>query len=129
MSKHQKEYRVTYLGGNIKYPFEQEGTLTLTSKIVLFESPDSDLIPMKIPIDKIEDAKIVTEKEISALRVFLIGPVLGTLFKKTNKAFEIDFRDSHGILQHPIFQFKDLDDFGIEDLETVLYYYRKGKKG
>lgn len=115
-----------YLGGNIEYPCEQEGTLIITTETVIFEAPNFDLIPMKIPIDKIEDAKVVTEKEISALRVFLFGAVFGTLFKKTSKAFEIDFRDSHGILQHLIFQFED--NFDIENLEMLLYNYRKNKK-
>jgi hypothetical protein len=78
---------------------------------------------IEILIDKIKDARFATEEDISALRVWLVGPVLGTLWRERHKILVIDFEDEFGIVQHLAFEGNDMEE-AIEE----LYEIRKAGK-
>ena len=78
---------------------------------------------IEILIDKIKDVRLATEEDISALRVWLVGPVLGTALTEKHKILIIDFEDEFGIVQHSTFEAKD-----IEDAVEELYEIRKARK-
>jgi hypothetical protein len=52
----------------------------------------------------VEAVNVVREREITALRTFLIGPVLAAAFKKENRILNVGFRDKLGLLQMPSFK-------------------------
>lgn len=78
---------------------------------------------IEILVDKIKDARFATEEDMNALRVWLVGPVLGTLWTEKHKILVIDFEDEFGIVQHLAFEGNDVDE-AIEE----LYEIRKARK-
>ena len=100
------------------------GKLMLVENKVIFETYGDHEGKMEIPIAKIKDARFAVEKDISALRVWLVGPVLGTFWKKKLNILLIDFEDEFGILQHLVFQGRS----DIENAEKELYDLRKVEK-
>jgi hypothetical protein len=112
------EYSMKYLG-----QYEAKGMLLLYPDKVVF-SPEEDYDEkIEIPISKIVDVRFATEKDISALRVWLVGPVLGTLWKKHHKMLTIDVADEFGIIQHFVFEGE-----GVEEIVDELYDIRKRRK-
>lgn len=112
------EYEVKFLGH-----YEAKGTLSLHPDTVTF-LPEMDYLgKIEIPVAKITDARFATEKDISALRVWLVGPVLGTLWKQYHTMLTIDAEDEFGILQHFVFEGKR-----VEEIMDELYEIRKRKK-
>ena len=89
------EYDVRFLGRP-----EMRGILLLCPDKVVFSPEEEHAEKIELPVAKITDARFATEKDISALRVFLVGPVLGTLFKTEHKILVVDFEDEFGIVQH-----------------------------
>jgi len=77
----------------------------------------------EILVDNIKDARFAKEEDITALRVWLVGPVLGTLWKEQHRILIVDFEDEFGIVQHLVFEGEDLE----EALEE-LYEIRKTRK-
>jgi hypothetical protein len=51
--------------------------------------------------DTIEALQVLEEREITALRTYLIGPTLAALFKKRTLILDIGFSDSLGLQQNP----------------------------
>jgi hypothetical protein len=119
MGEHDvSEYDVKYLG-----QYEAKGILLLYPERVVF-SPEEDYDEkIEIPVAKIVDARFATEKDISALRVWLVGPVLGILWKKHHKMLTIDADDEFGIIQHFVFEGE-----GVEEIVEELYDIRKRSK-
>lgn len=112
------EYDVKYLG-----QYETKGTLLLYPDKVVF-SPEEDYYEkIEIPVAKITDARFATENDISALRVWLVGPVLGTVWKKHHKLLTIDVEDEFEIIQHFVFE-----GDGVEEIVEELYDIRKRRK-
>jgi hypothetical protein len=62
--------------------------------------------------DAIEVLIVTAEREITALRTFVLGAVLAAAFKKETKVLVIGFRDGFGLLQMPSFKMGELE---IED--------------
>jgi hypothetical protein len=98
------------------------GKLSLSPDKLVFE-PDwlSHSETKEIPVAKIKDVRFATEKDISALRVWLVGPVFGTLWKETHRIILVDFEDKSGIIRHAIFKGGD----NIEEAEQQLYTMMK----
>jgi hypothetical protein len=71
---------------------------------VVFETYGEHEGRLEIPIAKVKDVRFATEKDISALRVWLVGPVLGAFWKKKHNILLIDFEDEFGIIQHLAFE-------------------------
>ena len=91
---------------------------------VVFEPYRGSEGRVEIPVAKIRDVRFATEKEVRALRVLLMKPVLGKKKKKKHKMLLIDFEDEFGIMQHLTFEGgKD-----IEHAEKELYDLRKAEK-
>lgn len=59
---------------------------------------------LEFPYTRIEVLNVSQEREITALRTFLIGPVLAAAFKKGTLLPTIGFRDDKGLLQLPMFR-------------------------
>ena len=114
------EYDVTYLS-----PYEIEGKLLLFPDKVVFEPKEEEAEEIEIPISKIKDARLATEKDISALRVWLFGPVLGVFLKKKHNLLVIDCEDELGILKHLTFEGDGMEE-AVEDLYDIR---RKEKTG
>jgi len=80
---------------------------------------------IEIPVDRIRDARLAAEKDISGLRVFLLGPVLGVLAKRTRRVLIIDCEDELGIMRHLAFEGDEMD-VAVEELYDIR---RKEKMG
>jgi hypothetical protein len=120
-SQKMSEYNVKRL---IPPEFEIKGKLLPNKNKVVFEPDEEYAERIEIPIDKIKDVRFATEKDISALRVWLVGPVLGALWKKEHRILVIDVEDEYGIVQHLTFE----GDNEIVDAERELYDIRKADK-
>jgi len=99
------------------------GKLLAIENKVVFETYYEHEGRLEIPVAKIKDVRFATEKDISALRVWLVGPVFGVFWKKTHRILLIDFEDEFGIIRHLTFEGKD--DF--ENVEKELYELRKAE--
>ena len=121
-SGHRVEFDVKYLGS-----LEIKGKMLLFPEKVVFEPKEVYFKDRKIELmlSKIKDVRFSTEKEISALRVFLLGATLGSLFKKKHNFLTIDYEDEFGIIQHPIFEGDDMETV-IEELNELRKNYKKG---
>jgi hypothetical protein len=114
------EYDVKYL-----WHCEIKGKLLLFLDKVVFEPNEEEEEEIEIPVSKIKDARLATEKDISALRVFLLGPVWGVFFKKEHKLLIIDVEDELGIIKHLAFEGDGMEE-AVEDLYDIR---RKEKMG
>ena len=59
---------------------------------------------LEFPYSRVEVLNVNHEREITALRTFLIGPVLAAAFKKGTLLLTLGFRDGMGLLQLPTFR-------------------------
>jgi hypothetical protein len=112
------EYDVKYLGH-----FETEGILLLYPDSVVFSPKEDYDEKIEIPVAKIKDVRFASENDISALRVWLVGPVLGTAWKKHHNMLTIDVEDEFEIIQHFVFE-----GDGVEEIVEELYDVRKRSK-
>jgi hypothetical protein len=101
--------------------FEIKGRLLLHKEKVVFEPDEEYAERVEISVNKIKDVRLATEKDISALRVWLVGPVFGALWKKEHRILVIDVEDEYGIVEHLTFE----GDNYIGDAERELYDIRK----
>jgi DNA-directed RNA polymerase subunit RPC12/RpoP len=86
------------------YVFEDR-LLTLFRRVG-FEADD---IRVTVNFDSIESLSVLQEREVTALRTFLVGPVLAAWLKKKTRILAIGFRDELGLIQTPNFKMVDLD--------------------
>jgi len=100
------------------------GKLIATKNKVIFETYGEHEGKLEIPVAKIRDVRFATEKDISALRVWLVGPVFGGLWKKKHNILLVDFEDEFGIIQHLTFEGRS----DIVNAEKELYDMRKAEK-
>jgi len=112
------KYDVKYLGGHAAFPKDTDGNLCIyaepESKVVF----ESKKVNMEIPFNITKDSKILTEKEVRARRVLLLG-VMGFAWKKKHKMLVIDFEDKLGGTQSPVFESGNIDQ-----ISTTLYNLR-----
>ena len=117
------EYDVAHLDN---YGNSTKGKLMLFSDRVVFEPTEEDEAEkIEIPVPKIRDARFATEKDISALRVFLLGPTLGVFLKKQHKLLIVDCEDELGIIKHLAFEGEWME----EAVENLYDIRRKEKMG
>ena len=98
------KYKVRYVGGHIMFREQAKGTLSIFSapeSKVLFESLR---IRMDIPIEKIRDVRITSEKYLDPGMAMLIG-VAALLVEVHHKVLMIHFEDEAGISHTPMFEF------------------------
>jgi hypothetical protein len=100
------------------------GKLFSVDNKVVFETYGEHEGRLEIPIARVTDVRFATEKDISALRVWLVGPVLGTFWKKKRNILLFDFEDEFGIIQHLAFEGRN----DLENAEKELYQMRKTEK-
>ena len=117
------KYKAKYFGGHVAFVKETDGVLHLysepESKIVF----TSNTATFEIPFGKIKDSKIATEKELSLLRIALMG-LAGLALKKKTKFLVITYEDAIGGIQNPVFK-PDL----IEEFSSDLYRLRLKSAG
>jgi hypothetical protein len=111
----KREFDVKSLGST-----EVEGKLCLLPERVVFEPNEVYFKDkrLEIAVSKIKDVRFATEKDISALRVFLLGATLGVFFKKKQRMLTIDYEDEFEIIQHPIFEGADME-IAIRELNEI----------
>jgi hypothetical protein len=114
------DYDATYLG---RYGIAVKGKLLLFSDRVVFEPVEEEGEKIEIPVSKIRDARLATDKDISALRVWLLGPALGAYFKTERRLLIIDTEDELGIMKHLVFE-----GDGMEEAAEALYEIRRREK-
>ena len=120
-----KQYEILYIDG-LKDMWGSSGTLSiLPDSILIFL--DHYRFEQAIPYNAIEVLNVLQERDITALRTFLLGPVLAAAFKKKSRIITIGFRDELGLLQLP--SFKTTSDLAIEDcyksIVTLLKVFRQ----
>jgi hypothetical protein len=100
------------------------GKLLAIENKVVFETYGEHEGRLEIPVAKVKDVRFATEKDVSALRVWLLGPAFGVFWKKKHKILLIDFEDEFGIIQHLTFEGGN----DLENAEKELYDMRKAEK-
>ena len=100
------------------------GKLLAIENKVVFETYGEHEGRLEIPVAKVKDVRFATEKDVSALRVWLLGPAGGVFWKKKHKMLLIDFEDEFGIIQHLTFEGGN----DLENAEKELYDMRKAEK-
>jgi hypothetical protein len=120
-----KRFNVKHLGSA-----ETEGRLLVFNEKIVFEPKDLTFSyrRLEMEVGKIKDVRFTTEKEVSALRVFLLGPTLGVLFKSQHHMLTIDYEDELGITQHPIFEDADMES-AIEEINEIRRNAKLKTKG
>ena len=106
------------------YSFQISGKLMLSAEKVVFEPKEVYFKDKKIEIavSRIKDVRFTTEKDISALRVWLLGATLGILNPVKRNMLTIDYEGESGIIEHLIFEGKDVET-ALEELNE----FRKAK--
>ena len=121
-SGHRYEFNAKYLGS-----LEINGKMKLFPEKVVFEPKEVYFKDrkMEFKLSKIKDVRFATEKEISALRVLLLGVLDAVIFKKKHNMLTIDYEDEFGIIQHLIFEGDDMET-AIAELNEIRKNYKKG---
>lgn len=73
---------------------------------------------LDIPYDKVEAVNIVREREITALRTFLIGPLFAAWFKREDHLLVVGFRDKYGLFQSPTFK---IAQFKVQGCYSIIF--------
>ena len=120
-SGHKYEFDVKYFGS-----LKIDGKLMLLSEKVVFKPKEVYFKDKKMELflEKIKDVRFTTEKEITGLRVWLLGPTLGALMKKKHNLLTIDYEDDFGIIQHLIFEGPDME-IAIEEINEIRRNQKK----
>ena len=74
---------------------------------IKFSDPSADssnALELEFPYSSIEVLNVTQEREITALRTWLIGPVFAAWFKKKTLTLTIGVREKDGLLQLPSFK-------------------------
>ena len=107
-------FEATYLGGHPANAGLAYGYLYIFSgqnNRIVFESEN---LTFEIPISRIKNVKAATEKEVSTMRVLLVG-ILALGWQKENKMYLIQFEDELGEMETVIFEHSGaMTEFGKE---------------
>lgn len=115
------EYDVKYLGH-----YKIKGKLLLFPDKMVFEpKKEEEEDEIEIPVAKIRDARLSTEKDISALEAVVFGPTIAILGKREHKLLTIDCEDDLGIIEHLTFEGDDMEE-AVEDLYDIRRKERMG---
>jgi len=82
---------------------------------------------VEIKYASIESLNLLLQREITALRTFLIGPTFAAWLKKETKTLAIGFRDELKLIQTPIFVLKDNGEL-TRCYNLIMEQIRKNKK-
>lgn len=104
-------YKAEYIGGHALFPKKMKCTLVVTGAGITV--PEMGLT---IPYDRINKVQVVTEKEVSALRVALLG-IIGAFWKKKKKMLLISYTDETGVTHDMLFDVKKKAD----EAAAVIY--------
>ena len=100
---------VHYVGGHVDFPGRSAGVLTIKSAEVEFKASEfvANQYHFKFPTARIKSLELRTSKEISALRVWLAGPVLGTVMKAEITYVVVGYEDELGLTHILLFDIPD----------------------
>src|SRR5208337_527105 len=82
---------------------------------------------IEIKYPSIESLNILLQREITALRTFLVGPFFAAWLKKETKTLAIGFRDELKLIQTPTFVLQDNDELA-RCYNLIMEQIRKGKR-
>lgn len=95
----------------------------------LFSDSSKDY-KLECPYASIEVLNISQDREITALRIFLIGPVFAAWFKKKTLVLTIGVRENDGLLQLPSFEMEtSVIDSCYEKLYDRIQKAKSAKSG
>ncbi|MGO9643624.1 MAG: hypothetical protein ACLPY5_02620 [Candidatus Bathyarchaeia archaeon] len=88
------------------------GDIQSSSGFLFISKPSLNIIfdsgrELEIKYASIESLNILLQREITALRTFLVGPMFAAWLKKETKTFAIGFRDELKLIQTPKFVLQD----------------------
>lgn len=107
-----KEYKVVYVDGYELAHTALGSIFMLENSIIMYFGSK-----VEVSYDSIEVLHSSLEREITALRTFLAGPLFAALAKKETLSLTIGFRDELGLLQLPSFTMAKND---IEDCHAFI---------
>jgi hypothetical protein len=84
-----------------------------------------EVASFEVPYTSLEVVNVIHEREITALRTFLIGPLFAALFKKEDLFLNLGFRDEANLLQVPCFKIARGEIWNC--YETIVRRLRKNK--
>ncbi len=121
MSEHNEYFAtcLSHYGNRIK------GKLMLFSDRVVFEPRKEEVEEIEIPVAKIRDARLSTQKDISAAEALLFGPTFALLGQREHKLMTIDYEDELGIMKHLTFE----GEYMVEAVEDLYDIRREEKLG
>jgi len=112
-----KQYDAVYIDGFIDMNMDTATISVLSDSIQIFF--ENHHYEMSLPYGAIELLTLTQEREITALRTFLIGPLLAAAFKKRTRVITIGWRDELGLLHLP--SFKMAEDEYVGDCYTTIW--------
>jgi hypothetical protein len=105
-----------------------EATISLGEKeIAILVGQTGNQTAFKVAYDRIESLNVLQEREITALRTFLIGPTFAAWFKKKTRTLTIGFRDQLGLMQIPSFKMANSDISSC--YKRILEQVEKSRRG
>lgn len=112
-----KQYDAVYIDGFVDMGMDT-ATISVLSDLVhiFFENHHYEL---SLPYSAIDLLTLTQEREITALRTFLIGPLLAAAFKKRTRVITIGWRDELGLLHLP--SFKMAEDEYVGDCYATIW--------
>jgi len=103
-----KQYEAVYIDGFLDMGMDTVTISVLTDSVSIFF--DNYHYEMNLPYVSIELLNVAHEREITALRTFLIGPLFAAAFKKTTRILTIGWRDELNLLHLPSFKMAEDND-------------------
>jgi hypothetical protein len=102
-------YEALYVDGYKHLPPSNSVVLILKEEIQLLIGETAKRVRIKVGYKSIELLNILQEREITAMRTFLVGPVLAAWLKKKARMLAVGFRDELGLFQIPTFKMDESD--------------------
>jgi hypothetical protein len=108
--KTMKAYNVIYVDGygNVGAAQGYIHLLPEAVHIVVGDKPET-CFQFDVSYGSIQVFNITLEREISALRTWLVGPVLAAWWKKKTRSLTIGFQNELGVIEMPMFKMTDYD--------------------
>ena len=112
-----KQYDAVYIDGFVDMTMDTATISVLSDLLHIFF--DNHHYELSLPYSTIELLTLTQEREITALRTFLIGPLFAAAFKKRTRLITIGWRDELGLLHLP--SFKMAEDEYVGDCYTTIW--------
>jgi len=112
-----KQYEAVYIDGFLDMGMDTTTISVLTDSISIFF--DNHHYELNLPYSSIRLVNLTQEREITALRTFLIGPLFAAAFKKKTRILTIGWHDELDLLHLP--SFKMAEDADVGDCYATIF--------